>query len=69
LFCAGFVLVSPGLCQILPVSLFCAGFGWSLLVSAGFGALCWFRAGLCRSLPVSLFCAGFVLVSAGCAVL
>jgi hypothetical protein len=68
LFCAGFVLVSPGLCRILPFSqvknklqFLC----WSLLVSAGFVVLCWFCAGLCWSLPVSLFCAGFVLVSAG----
>ena len=47
---------SPGLCRILPFSLFCAGF---VLVSAG---LCW-------SLPVSLFSAGFLLVSTGFVVL
>ena len=62
LFCAGFVLVSAGLCRFRCFVLVLC---WSLLVSAGFAVLCWFCAGLCWSLPVSLFCAGFVLVSAG----
>ena len=62
LFCAGFVLVSAGLCRFRCFVLVLC---WSLLVSASFAVLCWFCAGLSWSLPVSLFCAGFVLVSAG----
>ena len=58
LFCAGFVLVSAGLCRFRCFLLVLC---WSLLDSAGFVVLCWFCAGLCWSLPVSPFCTAFAL--------
>ena len=70
LFCAGFVLVSAGLCRF---RCFVLVLQRSLLVSAGFAVLCWFCAGLspglCRFRCFVLVLCWSLLVSASFAVL